>query len=127
MPLPIELDHDRGVPVYRQIYEAVVRALTSGVLDRGEQLPTIHQLAARLEVNPNTVARSYRDLERDGHIFARRGRGTFPARGPAPEPEARKAVVEEIVARAVREAARHGIDRDEIVRHLQRTEDEEPQ
>src|SRR5678815_4811485 len=79
MPLGLEIDYDRGLPVYRQIYEAVTRALASGALGRDEQLPTIHELARRLEINPNTVARAYRELEQDGHIVAHRGRGTFPA------------------------------------------------
>src|SRR5829696_1226640 len=78
MPLDVRIDYDRGVPVYRQIYEAVTAALASGVLARDEQLPTIHELAQRLQINPNTVARAYRELDQDGYIVSQRGRGTFP-------------------------------------------------
>lgn len=86
MPLELDIDYDRGVPVYRQIYEAVITALASGALDREEQLPTIHELAHQLEINPNTVARAYRELEQAGHIVAHRGRGTFPAAEQPPQP-----------------------------------------
>src|SRR5688572_5939379 len=89
MPLPpIVLDFDTGVPVYRQIKDAVVAALVRGDLAKDEQLPTIHELARALEVNPNTVARAYRELEASGHLVAERGKGTFPARK---QPKAAKA------------------------------------
>lgn len=111
MPLPIDLDYDRGVPVYRQISEAVLAALATGQLAPDEQLPTIHDLAGQLGVNPNTVARSYRDLERDGHIVSRRGRGTFAAiEPPSPPPvHEREEVLRQIFERAVVEGARHGL------------------
>jgi DNA-binding transcriptional regulator YhcF (GntR family) len=50
MPLELALDYDRGVPVYRQIYEAVLSALASGELEKAEQLPTIHELAGAPEI-----------------------------------------------------------------------------
>ncbi len=121
----VKLDYDRGVPIYRQIYEAVVHGLSTGVLPAGEQLPTIHQLAAQLRVNPNTVARSYRDLERDGHIQAWRGRGTFPAERPATAPLARNRVLNELFHHAVQEGARHGVTAREIADHFGRAVDNE--
>jgi GntR family transcriptional regulator len=114
----LEIDYQRGVPVYRQIVEAVLAALSTGRLARDEQLPTIHQLAARLDVNPNTVARAYRELERDGNIVAHRGRGTFPA-PRRPEPIDRDAVLADIYRRALAEGARHDIDARDIARYFQ--------
>ncbi len=107
--MKITLDYDRGVPVYRQIAEAVLRALAMGELTGSEQLPTIHQLAARLEVNPNTVARSYRELERDGHIISRRGRGSFPAPNRPPQDRDDETILGEIYERAIAEGARQGL------------------
>lgn len=115
MVVRIKLDHERGVPVYRQIYEAIVRGLSTGSLPPGEQLPTIHQLASQLQVNPNTVARSYRDLERDGHIRGERGRGTFPARRPRASTTRRKQVLAELFDHVVQRAARHGITARDVV------------
>jgi DNA-binding transcriptional regulator YhcF (GntR family) len=117
MPLEIELDYDRGVPIYRQITEAILAALSTGQLARNEQLPTIHELAARLGVNPNTVARSYRDLLKDGHIVAKRGKGTFPALEP-PEPVDRDKTLRDLYDRFVTEAARVGIGIAELVSYF---------
>ena len=122
MPLEVEIEYERGLPVYRQIVEAVLAALSTGRLAREEQLPTIHELAARLDVNPNTVARAYRELEREGHIIARRGRGTFAA--PAPPGSAdtvdREAVLRDIYLRAIADGARYAIGAREIARYFRR-------
>jgi len=115
MPFELTIDYDRGVAVYRQIYEAVLAALASGQLETDEQLPTIHELSARLDVNPNTVARAYRELERDGHLVARRGKGTFAAEAPDDSHGNRDAVLRGIFDRAVAEAARHRISPTDVV------------
>ena len=121
----IKLDHDRGVPLYRQIYDAVARGLGTGVLAPGEQLPTIHQLASELRVNPNTVARSYRDLERDGHISAQRGRGTFAAPRPTAPLDARASVLRDLFDRSVHEAGLHGITPREIADYFHKAVEDE--
>ena len=121
MTLTLHIDYDRGVPVYRQIYEAVIAALASGALGREQQLPTIHELAKQLEINPNTVARAYRDLDQDGYIVSQRGRGTFPAPEP-PEPETSAAdkqrALRAIYDQAIGEAARHGIAATDVIRYF---------
>src|SRR5215468_7104321 len=113
MPFELEIDYDRGVPVYRQIYDAITAALATGTLRRDEQLPTIHELAKRLSINPNTVARAYRELDSAGYITSQRGRGTFPS-GEPPAPEAKNGALRSIYDRAVAEAARHGIGAAEL-------------
>lgn len=123
MPLDVELDYDRGIPVYRQIYEAVVRALASGRLARAERLPTIHGLAADLGINPNTVVRAYKDLERDGHVISRRGRGTFASEEPVgagASERQREQILRGIYDRAMVEAARHHIGPQQVVRYFRR-------
>ena|SRR5687767_12584162 len=121
MPLNVRIDYDRGVPVYRQIYEAVTAALASGVLARDEQLPTIHDLAQRLAINPNTVARAYRELDQDGYIVSHRGRGTFPSDDrPASSTADKNAALRSIFDRAIAEAASHGIAASEVIRYFQK-------
>lgn len=120
MALEILLDVERGLPVYRQIYEGIASALAAGGLQPDEQLPTIHELAQKLSVHPNTVARAYRELERDGLITARRGRGSFPV-DREPPPGQRDALARDIARRALTEAARHGISSDELVDALKTT------
>jgi GntR family transcriptional regulator len=120
MPLDVRIDYDRGVPVYRQIYEAVTASLASGVLARSEQLPTIHELAQRLSINPNTVARAYRELDQDGFIVSQRGVGTFPAENRAASAADKDSALRSIFDRAVAEAARHGIAASEVIRYFRK-------
>ncbi len=77
MPIIMTVDPRSGVPIYLQLIEQVKRSVALGVLAASEQLPTVKQLALDLTINPNTVARAYRDLERDGVIETSPGRGSF--------------------------------------------------
>ncbi len=122
MPLDVQIDYDRGVPVYRQIYEAVTAALATGALAKDEQLPTIHELAQRLAVNPNTVARAYRELDQDGYIVSQRGVGTFPAedRERATAVADKQRALRTIFDRAIAEAARSGIAASDVIRYFQK-------
>src|ERR687888_2781938 len=66
-----------GVPIYLQIMEQVKHAVETGALRSGEQLPGIRPLAEELVINPNTVAKAYRELEHEGVIELRHGAGAF--------------------------------------------------
>jgi len=104
------------VPLYLQLTEQIKRAIALGTLVPGEQLPTVKALALELTVNPNTVARVYRELEHDGVIDTSPGRGSF-VRADGAGIEVRRAVAD--VARvafeaAVREAKSLGLSREEI-------------
>ena len=68
-----------GVPVYLQLIEQVKHAIDVGALRPGEQLPALRRVAEDLVINPNTVAKAYRDLEHDGVIELRQGAGAFVA------------------------------------------------
>ncbi len=71
-----------GVPIYQQIVEQIQFRIMSGQLGVGDELPPIRGLAESLRVNPNTVARAYRELENDGLVEKRRTTGTFVAELP---------------------------------------------
>src|SRR3954447_4290457 len=68
-----------GVPIYLQLMEQVKHAIETGALRAGEQLPGIRPLAEELVINPNTVAKAYRELEHEGFIELRHGAGAFVA------------------------------------------------
>ena len=72
-----------GVPIYLQLMEQVKHAIETGALRSGDQLPGIRPLAEELVINPNTVARVYRELEHEGVIVLRHGAGAFVS-GHAP-------------------------------------------
>jgi GntR family transcriptional regulator len=71
------LDQRSGLPMYLQIVQQVKEALRLGLLDVGDQLPTVREVVASTAINPNTVAKAYRELERDGLVSGTPGRGTF--------------------------------------------------
>ena len=77
---------------YLQLVQQVHQALQLGLLEPGDQLPTAQQVVAKLAINPNTVLKAYRDLEREGLVRARPGQGTFvvgiapPHRSATPRP-----------------------------------------
>jgi GntR family transcriptional regulator len=73
------IDPSASVPIYVQVVDQVKSATASGLLQAGEQLPSVRELALSLTVNPNTISRAYQELEREGLIVTQRGRGTFVA------------------------------------------------
>ena len=75
------VDIHSSVAVYVQIENHVKFAIAAGRLGAGDQLPSVRELSERLEVNPNTVAKAYRDLEVMGLLYTRRGMGVFVNKG----------------------------------------------
>lgn len=73
------VDPMSGVPIYMQILNQVKRATASGLLKPGDQMPSVRELAMELTVNPNTIAKAYQELEREGITKTVRGVGTFIA------------------------------------------------
>ncbi|MGA2529859.1 MAG: GntR family transcriptional regulator [Acidimicrobiales bacterium] len=85
--IEFQLDASCGVATYLQLVQQVHQALQLGLLEPGDQLPTAQQVVAKLAINPNTVLKAYRDLEREGLVRARPGQGTFVTRSlPGSDP-----------------------------------------
>src|SRR6266704_1041480 len=102
--ISFRVDGRSGVPPYLQIVRQVRQALRMGVLDVGDQLPSVREVVTAVAVNPNTVLKAYRDLEREGLVEARAGQGTFVrARPPGPPPGTHSRLGRSL-ARWVREA-----------------------
>ena len=81
--IEFRIDRRSGLPTYLQIVEQVRQALLLGRLGVGDKLPTAREVVASTAVNPNTVLKAYRELERDGLVQGRVGAGTFVMRGLA--------------------------------------------
>ncbi len=123
MPAIFTIDPRSGVPIYLQLIEQIKRAIALGMLAPGEQLPTVKALALELTLNPNTIARVYRELERDGVIDTSPGRGSF-VRTDGAGAEARRAVADVAGSAfdlAVREAKSLGLSRTETHDLMART------
>lgn len=110
------IDISSSVAVYVQIENHVQFAISSGHLQPGDQLPSVRELSERLDVNPNTVAKAYRDLEVMGLLFTRRGMGVFVNKGV--EAKCREECRRRIIKRmheVVAEAKAAGMGSKEIV------------
>src|SRR6187455_698542 len=119
--MQIQISPTDGVPIYLQIVNQVKYLISSGRLSAGEELPPIRVLAERLIVNPNTVARAYRELEAAGVVEKRRTAGTFvsAAGSPLARRERLKILTERVDA-LLAEARQMDIAVDEVVDLLRR-------
>ena len=115
------IEFHSGIPVYKKIIHRVQAAIADGRLREDDQLPTVRALHEKLNVNPNTVAKAYRELELAGVITTQRGSGCFVA--PLCEPpklsaQERQATVEQLSARFTAEARSHGIPLEDLIQNL---------
>ena len=98
-------------PIFEQICKCVCRDVANGTLQEGDRLPSARELARLLTLNPNTVAKAYSILERDGIIYSVQGKGCFVARH---EGKAGEKLTENFRA-AVREALDAGASPEELI------------
>jgi GntR family transcriptional regulator len=106
------IDRRSGVATYMQIVQQTKQALRLGLLEPGDRLPTAREVVEATAINPNTVLKAYRELEREGLVEARRGLGTFVRRslGAATADSPLRAELEDWAARA----RASGLDRDDV-------------
>ena len=113
--IAFRLDGRSGVATYLQLVQQVKHGLRLGVLGPGDQLPTVKEVVAQLAINPNTVLKAYRELERDGLVSARPGVGTFVRTG-LPQPNVVKhAALRRDLERWLGAARRAGLDDESVV------------
>jgi GntR family transcriptional regulator len=114
----IAIDVTDARPIYVQIMDEVRRARVLGTLHGDEPLPSVRHLAAELRVNPNTVQQAYRELEREGLVYVRRGQGTFASPHEVQQDTARRELLRAVAERALHEAHRHGVDAEALVKAI---------
>jgi len=106
-----------GVPIYLQLMEQIKHAVETGALSPGDQLPGMRKLAEELVMNPNTVAKAYRELEHEGVIELRQGTGAFVAANVKPRKAAQKVHAgQAIVAEAMTRLRAQKLTEEEIRR-----------
>jgi GntR family transcriptional regulator len=110
----IQINPSDARPIYVQIMDEVRRARVLGILRPEDPLPSVRQLSADLRVNPNTVQQAYRELERDGVVYVRRGQGTFVS-GESVDGSDRAALIRGVAERALLEAHRNGFGAEELI------------
>ena len=112
--IEFHIDARSGVAPYLQIVHQVRSALRLGLLREGDQLPTVKEVVAAVAINPNTVAKAYRELEHEGLLLARPGIGTFVRRSLAGESLAAHGPLRADLTRWLAKARRAGLDDDSI-------------
>lgn len=115
----IHVSPNDGLPLYLQIMRQVRYLAASGRLEPGDQLPPVRKLAEKLLINPNTVARAYRELESEGVLETRRGAGVFLAGNGSPLARAEQLrILQERADVLLSEARQMNFDIDEVVEIL---------
>jgi len=112
--IEFHLDARSGVSPYRQIVDQVRRALRLGLLDEGDQLPTVKEVVGQLAINPNTVLKAYKELEHTGLVAARPGVGTFVTATLRDASLAAHAPLRRDLIRWLGKARRAGLDEESI-------------
>ena len=107
----VHLDYRDAKPIYTQIVENLQTQIASGILQPGDKLPSVRELAQNLSINPNTIQRAYRELEAAGHIQTLPGKGCFVCEiSDAPDWSALDKAVQQLLSR--------GISREEIIKRI---------
>jgi GntR family transcriptional regulator len=114
--MEFQIDPNSRLPIYRQLGNQIREAAARGKLQPGERLPSVRELSRTLVVNPNTVARVYTELEREGVLITRAGMGVFTAQpGSELSRKVRKERLQEAVDRFLTEAVHLGFSAEEVI------------
>ncbi|TWP52677.1 GntR family transcriptional regulator [Lentzea tibetensis] len=113
--LEFRIDRQSGVPTYLQIVDQVKQALRLGVLSPGDRLPTAKDVVAATAINPNTVLKAYRELEREGLVAPQPGRGTFVRKSLASPGAGENSPLRTELTNWMNRARLAGMDRDDVI------------
>jgi GntR family transcriptional regulator len=122
----VHVDFRAEEPIYLQIARQIEELVGNGVLDVGDQLPTVREMATELSINFNTVARAYRMLDESRIISTQRGRGTYIWEKPSDESRhvLKEAALENLLTDMINEIKRRGYTREEVMDALKRIQKE---
>jgi GntR family transcriptional regulator len=105
-------------PLYVQIMDEVRRGLVRGTLSPEDALPSVRELASSLRINPRTVSQAYLELEREGLVRVRPGKGTYVASEVRPERNQRPRLALEVARRTLADASRNGLLLEDVIEAL---------
>lgn len=105
------IDLQSRMPIYEQVYKKVIELIIKGILVENEQLPSVRSLSKELNINPNTVAKAYQELERNSIIYSLTGRGSFIAK--TNRNQMKEHILEEFDI-CIRETLKFGLTKEEL-------------
>ena len=117
----VHLDYRDARPIYAQIIDGFREQIATGILQSGDKLPSVRELAQTLAINPNTIQRSYRQLESEGWIVTVPGKGCFVCAIPSIRQQEKKRLME-IFDNTVAALTHLGVSREELLQHLREEE-----
>lgn len=117
-----ELNYRDTRPIYEQIMESIRKLIISGSLQAKEKLPSVRELAAKLAINPNTIARAYRQLEADGYVYTISGMGTYVSENVDVEEQRTEELLQEF-DEVTRELLYLSVEPQELIRRLGQLEE----
>ena len=117
--MQVRISDRDGVPIYVQLINQIKYLVASGRLTAGQQLPPVRKLAEQLLVNPNTVARAYRELETEGLVTSRQGSGVFVSDGVSPlARREQNRILQERIDVLLAEARQMKVDLDTLIKMI---------
>ncbi|MCE4955951.1 GntR family transcriptional regulator [Macrococcoides caseolyticum] len=115
----ISIDNRSRVPIYEQLINAFKVQIMNGVLQTDDQLPSVRQLAQELTINPNTIQKAYRELERLGYIYSVPGKGSFVNKVEDTMQKERIEMLSESLEKIVQELLFLGLTKEEIIEKIE--------
>src|SRR6056297_378357 len=115
----MDIDFNAAYPIYEQVIEEIKKEIVRGELKPGAKLPSQRQLARKIDVNPNTVQRAYREMEQRGLVETKRGRGTFIKDDDQVMIEIKKEMAETAVIDFIEEMISLGFKRENILKKVE--------
>jgi GntR family transcriptional regulator len=117
----INIDPASGYPIYLQIINQIKYSIAMEAIKSGDQLPSVRELASQLRVNPNTIAKAYTELEREGIVFTKRGEGTYVSDiGVSISEEEKEKIIAEMLNRTLVQAYHFNLSADKIEQIIKR-------
>ena len=119
----IHLDYRDSRPMYEQIKDGFRRLIVQGLMETDDKLPSVRELASSLAINPNTIQRAYRELEREGYVYVISGKGSFVAGVPERDSVRKKELLEKF-GQIIEELFYLGISEEEMGQEIRRVRGE---
>lgn len=118
-----ELDLRSRLPIYEQLIEKMKQLIISEVLKPDQQLPSVRVLAQQLTINPNTIQKAYRELEREGYIYTVQGKGNFVASIIQSKHKEKKEMLKQELMKILSEAMYLGMTKEELLQLISSAEE----